>query len=87
MQRSAISKEIATIIRCLIFLLLASAASATDITELIRAAKHQPDIQDSELAITESGLQEELPGGTNLISNELNIDHKGVSSSIYGHIE
>jgi hypothetical protein len=50
MQRSAISKEIATIIRCLIFLLLASAASATDITELIRAAKHQSDIQDSELA-------------------------------------
>ena len=60
MQRSATSKGIATIIRCLIFLLLASAVSATDITELIRTAKHQPDIQDSELAVTESGLQEDL---------------------------
>ncbi len=44
----------------MICLLLSSAASATDITELIRAAKHQPDIQDSELAITESSLQEDL---------------------------
>ena len=44
----------------MICLLLASAASATDITELIRAAKHQPDIQDSKLAITETGLQEDL---------------------------
>jgi len=60
MKRSATPKEITTITICIICLLLASAASATDITELIRAARHQPDIQDSELAITESGLQVDL---------------------------
>jgi hypothetical protein len=60
MKRSATPKEITTITICMICLLLSSAASATDITELIRAAKHQPDIQDSELAITESSLQEDL---------------------------
>lgn len=60
MKRFATLKEITTLTTCIIYLLLASAASATDITDLIRAARHQPDIQDSELAITESGLQVDL---------------------------